>query len=234
MHRSRRLIAILVAATLALATPALAASSVSLEESRSLSSGVAGFFFFTAHGIDRNFALIRFEPNNQILVRDGAGLEPAGMCRYPNPADRTLVSCSGTPGVSFGTATIVLGAGNDRLVIQAAAGLFPRTSISAGPGNDVVFGGPGVDTIFGDGGSDRLHGGGGADVIFGESGNDHLYGGPGNDRLDGGFGNDVLFGGPGDDFLLGGPGNDTLITGPGRDRWVSGGGINFVDGRRER
>ena len=236
MHRFRRLIATLVSATatLALAAPALGASSVSLEESRSLSSGVTGFLFFTAHATDRNFALIRFAPNNQIVVRDRAGLEPSGMCRYLNPLDRTLVICSGTPGVHLGTATIVLGAGNDRLVVQAVRSVVPRTSISAGPGNDFVVGGPGIDSIFGDGGSDRLRGGRGPDVIFGESGNDRLYGGPGNDRLDGTFGNDVLFGQTGNDFLLGGPGSDILITGPGRDHWVGGDGINFVDGRRER
>jgi hypothetical protein len=231
---ARPLIAILVAlaAALALSAPAFAVSSVSYEENRSLSSGVTGFFFFTAHDSDRNFVLIRFAPGNQILIRDRAGLQPSGMCRYSNPLLHTLVVCSGTPGVHLGTATIVLGAGNDRLVVQAIRGLRPRTSISAGPGNDFVVGGPGIDSIYGDGGSDRLRGGGGPDLLIGESGNDRLYGGPGGDRLEGNFGNDVLVAGPGNDFLDAGPGNDFLFTGPGRDRWVVGEGINFVDGRR--
>jgi hypothetical protein len=233
---SRRLVGPLVTVTaaLALAGPAWAAGGVSMEESRSLTGGVTGFFFFSANTAERNSVLIRFNPDNQVLVRDSAGLEPSGRCRYPNPLDHTLVNCSGTPGVHYETAQIVLGAGNDRLVVQAAPGLRPRTSISAGPGNDVVFGGPGVDMILGDGGADRLRGGGGSDVVIGEAGNDRLYGGPGNDRLDGNFGNDILFGGTGNDFLLGGPGNDILLTGPGHDSWVGGDGINFVDGRRER
>jgi Ca2+-binding RTX toxin-like protein len=231
---ARPLIASLFAATaaLALAAPAHAATSVSYEESRSLSSGVTGYFFFTGQDADSSSAVIRFDPNNQILVADGVGLQPSGMCRYRSPANRTAVVCSGTPGVPFGTARIVLGAGNDRLVVQAAGGVLPTTSISAGPGNDFVVGGPGIDSIYGDGGADRLRGGGGPDLLFGESGNDRLYGGPGDDRLTGNFGNDVLFAGSGNDFLDGGPGNDLLFTGPGRDRWVVGEGINFVDGRR--
>jgi Ca2+-binding RTX toxin-like protein len=234
VRAARPLIATLVAATaaLALAATAHAATTVSYEESRSLSSGVTGFFFFTGRGADSSSAVIRFDPGNQILIADGAGLEPSGMCRFQNPVNRTSVICSGTPGVNLGTATIVLGAGSDRLVVQAVGGLLPRTSISAGPGNDFVVGGPGIDSIYGDGGADRLRGGGGPDLLFGESGNDRLDGGPGNDRLEGNFGNDVLFAGTGNDFLDGGPGNDILFTGPGRDHWVVGEGINFVDGRR--
>ena len=234
MRASRWLIGTLAAATaaLALAPQAFAASTVSLEESRSLSSGVTGFFFFTGHDTDRNSALIRFGPNNQILVSDRAGLEPSGRCRFQNPLSRTVAVCSGTPGVPVSTATIVLGAGNDRLVVQAVGRVLPKTSISAGPGNDFVVGGPEIDSIYGDGGADRLRGGGGPDLLFGEGGNDRLYGGPGGDRLVGNFGNDVLFAGTGNDFLDGGPGNDRLFTGPGHDRWVVGEGINFVDGRR--
>ena len=234
MRASRWLIGTLAAATaaLAVAPQALATSTVSVEESRSLSSGVTGFFFFTGHDTDRNSALIRFGPNNQILVSDRAGLSPSGMCHFSNPLRTTLVVCSGTPGVHLGTATIVLGAGNDRLVVQAIRGLLPRTSISAGPGNDFVVGGPGIDSIYGDGGADRLYGRGGPDLLVGEGGNDRLYGGPGGDRLEGNFNNDLLVAGPGNDFLDAGPGNDFLLTGPGRDRWAVGEGINFVDGRR--
>jgi Ca2+-binding RTX toxin-like protein len=226
--------AILAAATaaLALAPAAFATTTVSLEESRSLSSGVTAFFFFTGRDTDRSSALIRFAPDNQILVRDGVGLQPSGMCHFANPADPTLVVCSGTPGVHLSNATIVLGAGNDRLAVQAVGGVLPRTSISAGPGNDSVAGGPGIDSIYGDGGADRLAGGGGPDLLIGEGGNDRLYGGPGGDRLEGNFNNDILVAGTGNDFLDGGPGNDLLFTGPGRDRWVVGDGINFVDGRR--
>jgi RTX calcium-binding nonapeptide repeat (4 copies) len=234
VRASRWLIAILTVATaaLALAAPALAATGVSYEESRSLSSGVTGYFFFTGQDSDASSAVIRLDPNNQILVTDGAGLQPSGMCAYQSPLSRTAVVCRGTPGLPLSTANIVLGAGNDRLVVQAAGGILPRTSISAGSGNDFVVGGPGSDSIYGDGGADSLRGGGGPDLLFGEGGNDRLYGDPGDDRLTGNFGSDVLFAGTGNDFLDGGPGNDRLFTGPGRDRWTVGGGINFVDGRR--
>lgn len=78
------------------------------------------------------------------------------------------------------------------------------TTITGGPGNDVingtngrdyVDGGDGCDTIYGRGGDDRLRGGAGNDKDF-----DRLYAGPGNDDLFGGSGQNLLSAWP--DFPL--------------------------------
>ena len=57
--------------------------------------------------------------------------------------------------------------------------------VSAGQGNDTVFGGGGNDTIAGNQGED---------LIYGGTGNDSIQGGQGNDTLDGGAGVDVIWG----------------------------------------
>jgi len=56
---------------------------------------------------------------------------------------------------------------------------------------------------------DVLSAGGGDDRMYGKAGNDLLQGDAGNDRIYGEDGNDILVGGAGDDFLAGGAGNDT-------------------------
>ena len=80
--------------------------------------------------------------------------------------------------------------------------------ISAGSGNDVVFGLVGADTLLGEDGADVLRGG---------SGDDILDGGAGNDQLRGEDGVDVLYGGAGDDLLTADVGNDRLVGGAGND-----------------
>lgn len=69
---------------------------------------------------------------------------------------------------------------------------FFTTWISAGAGNDLVYGGGGDDSLMGDAGNDRLYGGTGDDSLVGGSGNDTLSGGAGNDTLTGGGGGDVF------------------------------------------
>lgn len=111
--------------------------------------------------------------------------------------------------------------------------------VSAGAGNDSVWGGLGADLIDGGDGDDQLQGLGGADVILAGNGNDWVNGDAnpkqvmmtqsagtlfatlpalsaiapavhGNDFLDGGAGNDTMLGDGGDDWILGGEGNDQL------------------------
>lgn len=60
--------------------------------------------------------------------------------------------------------------------------------------------------------------GAGNDRVFGGLGDDLSSGGPGDDLLDGGLGNDRLDGGSGDDALRGGLGADYLSGGEGSDR----------------
>ncbi|HJV40548.1 beta strand repeat-containing protein, partial [Caulobacter sp.] len=75
-------------------------------------------------------------------------------------------------------------------------------TISAGAGNDIVYGTAGADNIKGEAGLDDLRGGAGNDTLDGGDGADSLSGGDGNDTLIGGTGNDSMSGGNGDDLFL--------------------------------
>ena len=77
-------------------------------------------------------------------------------------------------------------------------------SISAGSGND---------TIFGNTGNDTENGGKGNDMLYGEAGNDKLNGNAGNDSLIGGTGNDTLTGGDGNNVFIFGKnsGKDVIV-----------------------
>jgi len=57
----------------------------------------------------------------------------------------------------------------------------------------------------------RISAGGGNDRLYGWDGNDTLFGLAGNDTLEGGRGNDTLDGGPGRDTLNGGQGADVFL-----------------------
>ena len=97
--------------------------------------------------------------------------------------------------------------------------------MSAGSGNDILFGGNGDDALFA-GGPGRSATAG--DDLFGQAGRDRLRGDLGNDRIDGGPGGDNITGGRGEDDLVGGDGDDridardgeqdTIDCGPGVDR----------------
>jgi len=112
-------------------------------------------------------------------------------------------------------------------------------SITAGFGNDTIYGMDDDDTIQGDEGddlifggfdNDSMFGGDGSDVVYGGHGNDFADGGTGDDLLDGGIGDDTLQGGLGDDTLSGGDGNDSLTAEDGDDVLSGGAGNDFLDG----
>ena len=108
------------------------------------------------------------------------------------------------------------------------------TGISAGGGDDKIYGSNQADRVYGGAGNDRLYGNGGNDDLQGEAGNDILVGGYGNDNLSGGGENDQLFGGGGADALNGGDGNDMLRGGAGIDQLDGGDGRDtFVFGPGE-
>jgi Ca2+-binding RTX toxin-like protein len=86
------------------------------------------------------------------------------------------------------------------------------TTMSGGPGNDVMRGGASTDELFGNGGRDRLHSG---------SGSDKIEGGRGSDRIAGGRGSDLLRGEGGNDLIRSRDGRiDRVGCGTGRDRIV--------------
>jgi Ca2+-binding RTX toxin-like protein len=129
---------------------------------------------------------------------------------------------------------ITAGFGNDTIYGQddddTLLGDEGNDLIFGGVDDDSVFGGAGTDTLYGDQGNDSLFGGGDADTLFGGIGNDLLEGGLGADLLEGGDGNDVLQGSDGDDTLLGGAGNDTLEGGFEADLMDGGTGNDLLVG----
>ena len=132
---------------------------------------------------------------------------------------------------------LVIGAGSDNIdmleVVQVTAGDSPNNIdatavtqfalvISAGGGNDTVFGGALNDTLSGDDGADFVNGRNGGDVVSGNDGNDTLQGGTGVDFVDGGDGDDNVQGsGSSGDTIRGGLGNDTLDGGAGTGDIIS-------------
>lgn len=72
-------------------------------------------------------------------------------------------------------------------------------NVTAGSGNDTLFGNGVANRLEGGDGNDELRGGFGSDVLFGGAGNDNLYGEEGDDLLEAGAGNDRIDGGAGND-----------------------------------
>ncbi|MBM7789294.1 calcium-binding protein [Tenggerimyces flavus] len=107
------------------------------------------------------------------------------------------VRCN-APNVS--TVTANLGDGNDVLDVRTVK----RATVNAGAGVDQVLGSPGADIV--DGGAD-------GDTLVGYAGQDRLTGGTGNDTLEGGTGNDTFDGGLGADKFVGGTGTDLVTYG---------------------
>ena len=114
------------------------------------------------------------------------------------PGDDLLLGGPGTNAAYF----------NDAVNVDLLLG----TAVSAGDGNDTLFG---IQAIGGSEGNDTLSAAGVATRVelFGNGGADFVVGGDGNDLLTGGDGDDTLDGGAGKDFLLGNDGNDWLLAG---------------------
>lgn len=86
-------------------------------------------------------------------------------------------------------------------LVEAQHHLGKNDWISAGAGNDVVFG---------QGGDDYIDGSDGDDIIFGGDGNDTILGGSGTNQLFGNDGNDTIFS-QGTDSIKGGQGDDQIF-----------------------
>lgn len=125
--------------------------------------------------------------------------------------DPSLYAADGNAGY---VQSLTAGAGNDFLY-----GGNQRNVLNGGAGNDHIFGRGGSDSIVGGVGSDRLYGGTGDDsIVAGSSKTDQsdkipnlVNGGWGADSLYGSGGNDKLIGQQGADVLRGGDGNDIMI-----------------------
>lgn len=138
-------------------------------------------------------------------------------------ASMTLSSVSSVEGTSNddvlqGNGQKILGFnGQDQL-----SGGARNDFMSAGDGDDRLFGNSGKDWLLGGSGQDRLWGGLGGDYLDGGEGDDRLFGEDGRDWLLGGEGQDQLFGDAGNDILNGNQGDNTLTGGAGSDVFVIG------------
>ncbi|EIL97735.1 HlyJ hemolysin-like protein [Rhodanobacter sp. 115] len=117
--------------------------------------------------------------------------------------------------------TLQSGAGSLQVVVEDDD---KKDVILGGDGSDQISAGGGDDFIFGLDDSDILRGGAGKDELHGGDGDDTLYAGSGADdadtsenRLFGGWGNDTLYGSAGRDYLSAGGNTDTLRGGDGFD-----------------
>lgn len=99
--------------------------------------------------------------------------------------------------------------------------------------NDIITAGIGDDTLFGDAGNDQLEGGFGNDIINGGDGDDIIKDAGGDDNIKAGAGNDVVHAGPGLDLVLGGSGQDFIFLGTDEGSEVfAGEGNDFIYGNK--
>jgi Ca2+-binding RTX toxin-like protein len=83
------------------------------------------------------------------------------------------------------------------------------------PRDGIVTGTPGSETLYGhDLVNDEISAGAGNDILFGLRGDDALYGGAGNDTLNGGVGADDMIGGTGNDTYIVDNIGDTVTENP--------------------
>lgn len=102
--------------------------------------------------------------------------------------------------------------------------------ITAGTGNDTVYGGGGDDWVWGEDGADKLYGEDGDDYLDGGAGADVIEGGEGDDWIDGGSENDKLYGNEGEDAICAGSGNDYASGGEGDDLIHGDAGADTLNG----
>ncbi len=99
--------------------------------------------------------------------------------------------------------------------------------------NNVLTAGIGDDTLFGDAGNDRMDGGFGNDILNGGDGDDIIVDSGGDDNIKAGSGNDVVHAGPGLDLVMGGAGQDFVFLGTDEGSEVfAGEGNDFIFGNR--
>ena len=185
---------------------------------------------------------------------DAAPVRPKAPCTAVDERTASCPAQSGSgpiPGFSA-----ALGDGDDRILV--AAELQARTSLSGGPGADLIRGGADDDRLDGGEGPDQLSGGEGEDTVDysgrtarvfvelaasvgGERNEGDTYvdveialGGSGDDVLLGSGDRDTLDGGLGDDRLDGRGGDDLLTGGQGTDSLTGGAGDDELEGDPEQ
>ncbi len=196
MYRSKQIglaSAAVLAAGLALAVPATAATAAALP-----SASVADQTLTvngTAGGDSIQLGVLSTDPNSLIV--------DFGNATVPQTFNRG----------DFRAINVFLGRGDDVFAAQSLGLITDETvTVSGGAGNDVVTGSFGADHLDGGAGDDTIHGGDGNDVIQGGAGDDLITADRGDDAVLLGTGDDTAQWNPGDgsDTIDGNAGADTL------------------------
>lgn len=179
-----------------------------------------------------------------LVASDFATLDADGVLQIDGTADADLITITLSNGAINASRNGVSIAYSQSLVHQIR--VFPDDGddyvsvgpgvmgiyVSAGGGDDLLYGGDGKDSLTGGAGKDRiyagegedrLNGGGGHDRIFGELDKDRIYGGSGNDWIEGGAHLDRMWGESGFDSLFGQSGRDTFYVADGGYDYIAGG-----------
>ncbi|MGB8815003.1 MAG: calcium-binding protein [Paracoccaceae bacterium] len=190
------------------------------------------------------------------VIAGGGGIDTASFTGAYNVTVNLNTIAAQNTGMGLdvlsGIENVTTDLGNDRIFGNALA-----NGLTAGAGNDSLYGGDGNDVLQGDLGNDLLDGGLGVDTaVFTAAvattinlgltvaqvtghGTDTLVGienlitGAGNDRLTGNSADNKLSSGAGNDILSGGIGNDWLIGGTGVDGLYGGAGADLFDFGRD-
>jgi Ca2+-binding RTX toxin-like protein len=140
----------------------------------------------------------------------------------------TVGDLTGADGYS--TFVLDMGTGDDVLAAASNRNTAFTFAVSAGAGNDSLFGGEGADVLNGDAGNDLIHGRGGNDTISGGLGADYVVGFAGDDVISGDEDNDTLLGSAGLDLIYGNDGNDSIRGNGGFDTIDGGDGEDTLRG----
>jgi len=201
-------LAMSLAGSLALCTPAFGATTVRIDGLKAL---------ITDESDERNALTIAVsDTKTEVTIRDSAAKLEAGEGCVARPPD--AVSCT----TDILTAVRAeLGGGPDSAEVIDDTTTCDCVFLIGGGGRDRLVGGPGGDRLIGGRGPDSAFGGADHDMLRGDSGEDFLVGGsgganPGRDALDGGPGHDQLDDGDGTSI-----GPDTVIGGPDLDEVFS-------------
>jgi len=178
------------------------------------------------------------EANQAAQFNAGLGnADPVGTGALPlvNRAASTIPGITSTLRYNGGD-HVVIGGTNARDLLSAGAGDDTvygdggNDILLSGLGDDVTYGGLGNDIIFDEGGvaGDVIHGDEGHDVISATAGLAIIFGGTGSDFINGGRGAAEIFAGADNDFIKAGAGGGPIIGGTGDDYIQGGNGADAV------
>ncbi len=172
-----------------------------------------------------------------VLLRKTSGTPYSAILRRAERVELNTLDGNDTVTVSdltaadgFSTFVLDLGNGDDLLNAGANSNTAFTFAVSAGAGNDSLFGGEGADVLNGDAGADLIHGRGGNDTLSGGLGADYLVGFAGDDVMSGDEDNDTLLGSAGLDLIFGNDGNDSIRGNGGFDTIDGGDGEDTLRG----